>query len=84
MRFVTYSLTKKEKKILIIIDILKYVVSLCIFHDILSKVLEDNWEIIRDEGLKQINNETGLFEAESENLREFGDWKQLIVYYKGR
>lgn len=48
------------------------------------KMLEDNWETIRDEGLNQLNSQTGSFIPEEENLRETGDWKQLTLYSQGR
>ena len=47
------------------------------------QALEKHWKTIRDEGLAQLNSKTGKFEAEDENLRETGDWKQLMLYQKG-
>jgi len=48
------------------------------------KVLEDNWETIRGEGLAQLNSRTGSFTSEDENLRDSGDWKQFTLYQRGR
>lgn len=48
------------------------------------KLLEDNWQVIREEGLSQLNSETGDFRPEDENLRETGEWKQLTLYAQGR
>lgn len=48
------------------------------------KLLEDNWQVIREEGLSQLNSETGDFRPEDENLREAGEWKQLTLYAQGR
>jgi len=45
--------------------------------------LEDNWEIIRDEGLKEFNQATGLFKAEDEALTKKGNWKQLLLFRRG-
>ena len=46
--------------------------------------LETNWRDIRDEGLAVINQKTGGFEPEEENLRHLGDWKQFTLYSQGR
>ncbi|XP_055957023.1 aspartyl/asparaginyl beta-hydroxylase [Patella vulgata] len=48
------------------------------------KLLEDNWKIIRDEGLANMDVEKGVFLPESENLIETGDWKQFTLYARGR
>ncbi|XP_052764999.1 aspartyl/asparaginyl beta-hydroxylase-like isoform X1 [Mya arenaria] len=48
------------------------------------KLLEDNWQTIRDEGLAQLDLKTGAFVPEEENLRETGDWKQFTLYQRGR
>ncbi|XP_052235740.1 aspartyl/asparaginyl beta-hydroxylase-like [Dreissena polymorpha] len=47
-------------------------------------ILENNWETIRDEGLAQLDQTTGSFSPEEENLRETGDWKQFTLYQRGR
>ncbi|XP_060569648.1 aspartyl/asparaginyl beta-hydroxylase-like [Ruditapes philippinarum] len=46
-------------------------------------MLENNWKIIRDEGLAQLDQKTGAFIPEEENLRETGDWKQFTLYQRG-
>lgn len=46
------------------------------------KLLEDNWQIIRNEGLALLNKD-GYFKNEAENLRDFGEWKQLELYSRG-
>ncbi|XP_052237675.1 aspartyl/asparaginyl beta-hydroxylase-like [Dreissena polymorpha] len=48
-----------------------------------EKMLENNWQIIRNEGLAQLDQKTGSFSSEEENLRETGDWKQFTVYQRG-
>ncbi|KAL3888160.1 hypothetical protein ACJMK2_000539 [Sinanodonta woodiana] len=48
------------------------------------KLLEDNWQTIREEGLSQLDPKTGAFIPEEENLREKGDWKQFTLYQRGR
>lgn len=40
------------------------------------------WQLIRDEGLKLLN-EDGMFENETENLRDVGDWKQFELFSRG-
>lgn len=47
-------------------------------------MLENNWKTIRDEGLAQLDMNTGGFRPEEENLRETGDWKQLTLYQRGQ
>ena len=47
-------------------------------------MLEDNWQAIRDEGLAQLDEKTGSFLPEEENLRDTGEWKQLTLYSQGR
>ncbi|KAH3748979.1 hypothetical protein DPMN_183468 [Dreissena polymorpha] len=47
-------------------------------------MLENNWETIRDEGLAQLDQTTGSFSPEEENLRETGDWKQFTLYQRGK
>lgn len=46
--------------------------------------LEQNWEIIRDEGLMNLDEKRGVFELENEDLREEGDWRQFTLYSQGR
>ncbi|KAK3088658.1 hypothetical protein FSP39_022013 [Pinctada imbricata] len=48
------------------------------------QILEDNWQLIRDEGMKQLDTKTGSFVPEEENLREKGDWKQFTLYARGK
>ncbi|XP_033120220.1 aspartyl/asparaginyl beta-hydroxylase-like [Anneissia japonica] len=49
-----------------------------------AKLLEDNWKVIRDEGLANLDSKTGSFVPEVENLRESGDWKQFTLYQRGK
>lgn len=44
--------------------------------------LERNWEQIKEEGLKALKAKT-LFQNETENLRDFGDWKQFDLFMRG-
>lgn len=44
--------------------------------------LEQNWKVIRDEGIQLLNTD-GLFKTETEDLREVGDWKQFELYARG-
>ena len=46
-------------------------------------MLAENWQIIRDEGLAQLDA-SGAFRPEEENLRESGDWKQFTLYQQGQ
>eukprot|EP00058_Branchiostoma_floridae_P002981 XP_002588469.1 hypothetical protein BRAFLDRAFT_259568 [Branchiostoma floridae] len=48
------------------------------------KRLELNWEVIRDEGLKNMDAEKGVFLPEEENLKNTGDWKQFTLYQRGQ
>ncbi|XP_071964223.1 uncharacterized protein [Antedon mediterranea] len=48
------------------------------------KLLEDNWQVIRDEGVANMDPKTGSFVPEVENLRESGDWKQFTLYTRGK
>lgn len=48
------------------------------------KLLKENWKTIRDEGLSQLDEKTGGFIPESENLKEKGDWKQYVLYIRGQ
>jgi len=47
--------------------------------------LEENWEIIRDEGVALLSEppQDG-YRAEAENLRDTGEWKQYELYSRGR
>ena len=49
-----------------------------------DKVLEDNWQVIKEEGMKQLDAKTGLFKPEAELLREMGEWKQLTLFQQGK
>ena len=40
--------------------------------------------MIRDEGLSALDERTGGFIPEEENLRDVGDWKQFTLYQRGR
>ena len=46
-------------------------------------MMEENWVMIRDEALSQLNSKTGLFHPESQHLVDTGDWKQLIMFEQG-
>ncbi|XP_031573182.1 aspartyl/asparaginyl beta-hydroxylase-like [Actinia tenebrosa] len=46
--------------------------------------LESNWKTIRDEGLSIMDEKSGGFVPEEENLREKGDWLQFTLYLQGR
>ncbi|KAM8822062.1 LOW QUALITY PROTEIN: aspartyl/asparaginyl beta-hydroxylase-like [Synchiropus picturatus] len=50
----------------------------------LVKDLERNWKTIRDEGLAVMDQNTGLFQPEQENLRERGEWGQYTLWQQGR
>uniref|UniRef100_A0A672G4P9 Un-named hu7910 n=1 Tax=Salarias fasciatus TaxID=181472 RepID=A0A672G4P9_SALFA len=50
----------------------------------LVKMLERNWKTIRDEALAVIDQKTGLFVPEEENLREKGEWGQYTLWQQGR
>ncbi|XP_076437632.1 aspartyl/asparaginyl beta-hydroxylase-like, partial [Babylonia areolata] len=47
------------------------------------QLLQDNWQVIRDEGMQQLDMDSGLFKHEAESLRETGEWKQLTMYQQG-
>ncbi|KAJ8923777.1 hypothetical protein NQ315_010359 [Exocentrus adspersus] len=49
----------------------------------LFRLLKQNWEKIRDEGLAVLN-ERGYFQDESENLKDTGDWKQFELFARGQ
>lgn len=44
--------------------------------------LEKNWVTIKEEGLKALKAKE-LFQNETENLRDFGDWKQFDLFLRG-
>lgn len=46
------------------------------------RTLEDNWQIIRKEGLALLNKE-GYFKNDPENLKDSGQWKQLELFSRG-
>ncbi|XP_034041999.1 aspartyl/asparaginyl beta-hydroxylase isoform X2 [Thalassophryne amazonica] len=50
----------------------------------LVKMLERNWITIRDEALSAMDQKTGLFVPEEENLREKGEWGQYTLWQQGR
>ncbi|KAM9839263.1 aspartyl/asparaginyl beta-hydroxylase-like isoform 2-T2 [Aulostomus maculatus] len=50
----------------------------------LVKALERNWRTIRDEALAVMDQSTGLFIPEEENLREKGEWGQYTLWQQGR
>jgi len=47
-------------------------------------MLAENWKVIRDEGLAQLNDVTGAFELESEDLSHTGEWRQFTLYRQGK
>ena len=49
-----------------------------------TRKLEANWEVIKDEGISLLDQKSGGFIPEEENLREQGDWKQFTLYQRGR
>nr|CAD7586508.1 unnamed protein product [Timema genevievae] len=48
------------------------------------KVIQDNWQVIRAEGMAALEEKHILFQDEAENLKEIGNWKQLELYVRGR
>lgn len=48
------------------------------------KKLETNWKTIRNEALKVMNVEEGLFLHEEESLKNTGEWRQFTLYTKGQ
>ncbi|XP_070841985.1 aspartyl/asparaginyl beta-hydroxylase isoform X2 [Chaetodon trifascialis] len=50
----------------------------------LVKTLERNWKTIRDEALAVMDQNTGLFVPEEENLREKGEWGQYTLWQQGK
>ena len=47
-------------------------------------MLAENWKVIRDEGLALLNDVTGAFELEAEDLRDKGEWRQFTLYRQGK
>ncbi|TWW70606.1 Aspartyl/asparaginyl beta-hydroxylase [Takifugu flavidus] len=50
----------------------------------LVKALERNWKTIRDEALAGMDQKSGLFIPEEENLREKGEWGQYTLWQQGK
>ncbi|CAL8313052.1 unnamed protein product [Merluccius merluccius] len=50
----------------------------------LVKTLERGWKTIREEVLAVMDQKTGLFVPEEENLRETGEWGQYTLWQQGR
>ncbi|KAM4534351.1 aspartyl/asparaginyl beta-hydroxylase-like isoform 4-T4 [Odontesthes bonariensis] len=50
----------------------------------LVKMLERNWKTIRDEALAVMDQSSGRFIPEEENLREKGVWGQYTLWQQGR
>lgn len=46
-------------------------------------MLERNWKTIRDEALAMMDQNTGVFVPEEENLREKGEWGQYTLWQQG-
>ncbi|CAF95939.1 unnamed protein product [Tetraodon nigroviridis] len=49
-----------------------------------SWALERNWKSIRDEALAVMDQKSGLFIPEEENLREKGEWGQYTLWQQGK
>lgn len=47
------------------------------------QTLEKNWKTIRDEALAVMDQNTGSFIPEEENLREKGEWGQYTLWQQG-
>lgn len=47
------------------------------------KKLEENWKVIRDEGLSALKAQIG-FQDEAESLRDTGNWKQFELFARGQ
>lgn len=47
------------------------------------QTLERNWRTIRDEALAVMDQKSGLFVPEEENLREKGEWGQYTLWQQG-
>lgn len=78
--YVISSISQNESKIYVICSIKQNKSNFCVFF----QMLENNWKEIRDEGLAQLDQKTGAFIPEEENLRETGDWKQFTLYQRGK
>ncbi|XP_077952520.1 aspartyl/asparaginyl beta-hydroxylase isoform X19 [Gasterosteus aculeatus] len=50
----------------------------------LVRTLERNWKTIRDEALAVMDQKTGSFVPEEENLRERGEWGQYTLWQQGK
>ncbi|XP_037311692.2 aspartyl/asparaginyl beta-hydroxylase isoform X14 [Pungitius pungitius] len=50
----------------------------------LVRTLERNWKTIRDEALAVMDQKTGSFVPEEENLREKGEWGQYTLWQQGK
>ncbi|KAM8823293.1 aspartyl/asparaginyl beta-hydroxylase-like isoform 6-T6 [Spinachia spinachia] len=50
----------------------------------LVRTLERNWKTIRDEALAMMDQKTGSFVPEEENLRERGEWGQYTLWQQGK
>lgn len=59
----------------------RWFIIFCYLHVI--RKLEENWKIIRDEGLSALKAQTG-FEDEAESLRDTGSWKQFELFARGQ
>lgn len=54
-------------------------------HQEFFRKLEENWEIIRDEGVALLSESPADgYRPEAENLRDTGEWKQYELYSRGR
>lgn len=47
------------------------------------QTLERNWKTIRDEALAVMDQKSGMFVPEEENLREKGEWGQYTLWQQG-
>ncbi|XP_055838514.1 aspartyl/asparaginyl beta-hydroxylase isoform X3 [Episyrphus balteatus] len=52
------------------------------YEEFLNRI-EENWKVIRDEGLKALNAK-GTFQNEAENLRDSGNWQQFELFARGQ
>ncbi|XP_068437496.1 aspartyl/asparaginyl beta-hydroxylase-like [Clinocottus analis] len=50
----------------------------------LVRALERNWKTIREEALSVMDQNTGSFIPEEENLREKGEWGQYTIWQQGK
>lgn len=48
------------------------------------KILEMNWQAIRNEALSLMNEQTSGFTPEAEGLQDKGEWQQFELYARGR